>query len=81
MADVYQKIKLLDLFRLNPDKFLPLVDHAWKVFPAKDRGKQSLFIFSNLSSVCDAFRTGGFPMRKAFSHNDISTSFADNYSI
>ncbi len=40
MADVKTKIKMLDMFRLNPDKFLPLVDHAWKVFPAKERGTE-----------------------------------------
>ena len=40
MADVYDKIRLLDLFRLNPEMFLPLVDHAWKVFPKVDPGKE-----------------------------------------
>ncbi len=40
MADVFHKMKLLKMFRLNPDKFLPVVDHAWKVFPDKDMGKE-----------------------------------------
>ena len=40
MADVYDKIKLLDLFRLNPEMFLPLVDHAWKIFPEEDPGTE-----------------------------------------
>ena len=40
MADVYHKIKMLRLFKLNPDIFLPIVDHAWKVFPKKDMGTE-----------------------------------------
>ena len=40
MADVNHKIKLLSLFRLNPDKFLPVVDHAWKVFPDVNYGTE-----------------------------------------
>ena len=40
MADVFHKIKMLKMFRLNPDKFLPIVDHAWKVFPDKDMGTE-----------------------------------------
>lgn len=40
MADVYQKIKMLSMFRLNPDRFLPIVDHAWKVFPSVDYGTE-----------------------------------------
>ena len=40
MADVLQKIRMLKMFRLNPDKFLPVVDHAWKVFPDKDMGTE-----------------------------------------
>ena len=40
MANVNQKIKMLSMFRLNPDKFLPIVDHAWKVFPEEDRGTE-----------------------------------------
>lgn len=42
MADVYQKIKMLSVFRLNPDRFLPVIDHAWKVFPAVDRGTDGM---------------------------------------
>ena len=37
--EVYRKIDLLKQIRLNPDMFLPIVDHAWKVFPKEDRGK------------------------------------------
>ena len=40
MADVFQKIEMLKMFRLNPDKFLPIVDHALKVFPDKDMGTE-----------------------------------------
>ena len=40
MADVNQKIKMLSMFRLNPDRFLPVVDHAWKVFPDVDNGTE-----------------------------------------
>ena len=40
MADVKHKIKLLNMFRLNPDKFLPVADHAWKVFQEEDRGTE-----------------------------------------
>ena len=38
MADVNQKIRMLGMFRLNPDKFLPIVDHARKEFPEEDDG-------------------------------------------
>ena len=40
MADVNFKIRMLSMFRLNPDRFLPIVDHAWKVFPEEDRGTE-----------------------------------------
>ena len=40
MADVNGKIKLLNMFRLNPDQFLPVADHAWKVFPEEDCGTE-----------------------------------------
>ena len=40
MADVKEKIKLLQVIRFNPEKILPVVDHAWKVFPDKDMGTQ-----------------------------------------
>ena len=41
VADVYDKIRMLNMFRLNPDRFLPIVDHAWKVFPKEDPGTES----------------------------------------
>ena len=40
MADVNLKIKMLNMFRLNPEKFLPIVDHAWKEFPDRDDGTE-----------------------------------------
>ena len=40
MADVKHKIRMLNMFRLNPDKFLPVADHAWKVFPEEDPGTE-----------------------------------------
>lgn len=40
MTDVNHKIKMLSMFRLNPEKFLPVVDHAWKVFPDVDYGTE-----------------------------------------
>ena len=40
MADVNHKIRMLSMFRLNPEKFLPIVDHAWKVFPKKNMGTE-----------------------------------------
>ena len=40
MADVNQKIRMLNIFRLNPEKFLPIVDHAWKEFPDVDPGTE-----------------------------------------
>ena len=40
VANVYDKIRMLNMFRLNPDRFLPIVDHAWKVFPEEDRGTE-----------------------------------------
>jgi len=40
MTDVNHKIKMLSMFRLNPEKFLPVVDHAWRVFPDVDYGTE-----------------------------------------
>lgn len=40
VADVYDKIRMLDTFRLNPDRFLPVVDYAWKEFPEEDPGTE-----------------------------------------
>lgn len=40
MANADHKIKMLNMFRLNPDRFLPIVDHAWKVFPEVDCGTE-----------------------------------------
>ncbi len=40
MADVHEKIRMLEMFRLNPDRFLPVADQAWKVFPARVDGTE-----------------------------------------
>ena len=40
MADVREKIELLQAIRQNTEVFLPVVDHAWKVFPKKDMGTE-----------------------------------------
>ena len=40
MADVKQKIVMLERFRQNPDGLLPIVDAAWRVFPDKVMGKE-----------------------------------------
>lgn len=40
MTDVFYRIKLLTIFRLSPKKFLPIVDHAWKVFPDRNEGTE-----------------------------------------
>ena len=40
MADVREKIELLQAIRQNTEVFLPVVDHAWKVFPNKDTGTE-----------------------------------------
>ena len=40
MADVNDKIRLLDTLRNSPEKFLPIVDHAWKIFPKENRGTE-----------------------------------------
>lgn len=33
MAHYTEKLAFLDEYKRNPDKYLPLIDHAWKVFP------------------------------------------------
>ena len=38
MAEMNEKILLLDTIRNHPEDFLPIVDHAWKVFPAMTKG-------------------------------------------
>ena len=40
MADVMEKIRLLDTIRSHPEDFLPITDHAWKVFPKKTDGDE-----------------------------------------
>ena len=40
MATVEKAIGLLREIRENPDRYLPITDHAWKVFPKKDEGKE-----------------------------------------
>ena len=40
MADVREKIELLQAIRQKTEAFLPVVDHAWKVFPKKDMGTE-----------------------------------------
>ena len=39
LPEVYRKIEVLKMIRQNPDRFLPIVDWAWKVFPREDRGE------------------------------------------
>ena len=40
MADVNDKIRFLDTLRNSQGKFLPIVDHAWKVFPKENTGTE-----------------------------------------
>ncbi len=40
MSDVNNRIEMLTMFRMNPEKYLPVVDHAWKVFPDVDYGTE-----------------------------------------
>ena len=42
MADVFDKIEMLKKIRKDEGKYLPLVDHAWKVFRKVDRGDDGL---------------------------------------
>lgn len=39
MADVKEALGLLEEIRVDPGKYLPLVDHAWQEFPAVDYGE------------------------------------------
>ena len=32
MASVQERIMILEAYQANPDKYLPLIDHAWKCF-------------------------------------------------
>ena len=36
MASVSEKLELLREIRDRPDRYLPIVDHAWKTFPDRD---------------------------------------------
>ena len=40
MANVTDKIKMLEAFRLNPEKFLPVTDHSKKQFQKVDYGEE-----------------------------------------
>ena len=35
-----EKIRLLDTIRSHPEKYFPITDHAWKVFPKKTEGNE-----------------------------------------
>ena len=35
MAQYTEKISFLDEYKMNPDKYLPLIDRAWDVFPER----------------------------------------------
>ena len=39
MAMVDEKIRFLKEYREHPEKYFPLIDHAWKCFVAKDTGE------------------------------------------
>ena len=39
MADVSEKIGFLEEYRKHPEKYLPLMDHAWKQFEKVDYGE------------------------------------------
>jgi len=36
IPDVREKLAFLDEYKSHPDKYLPLIDHAWKVFTERD---------------------------------------------
>ncbi len=36
MMKTEYKLQFLEEYRTHPDRYLPLIDHAWKVFPAKE---------------------------------------------
>ena len=40
MATVDEKIELLKEIRDNPERYLPVVDHVWRVFPKKNMGTE-----------------------------------------
>ncbi len=40
MADANEKINLLKEFREHPEKYLPVIDHAWKTFPRREEGTE-----------------------------------------
>lgn len=39
MAKVEEKIRFLKEYRTHPEKYFPLIDHAWKCFVEKDTGE------------------------------------------
>ena len=39
MAKVEEKIRFLKEYRAHPEKYFPLIDHAWKCFAEKDTGE------------------------------------------
>ena len=40
MANEKEALGLLEEIRKHPDRYLPMVDHAWKKFPRVDRGEE-----------------------------------------
>ena len=40
MTEVARKIDLLKEFKSHPDRYLPIIDHVWKVFPKRDDGQE-----------------------------------------
>lgn len=39
MAKAEEKIRFLKEYRAHPEKYFPLIDHAWKCFAEKDTGE------------------------------------------
>ena len=40
MAKVTEKLELLRELREHPDRYLPIINHAWKVVPERDDGTE-----------------------------------------
>ena len=41
MTELEKRFALLEELRTNPEKYLPLVDHAWQYFPDRDDGENA----------------------------------------
>ena len=83
MAKVQEKIRFLQEYLDHPENYLPIVDHAWKVFPDYSSlgdlnfGWDAGLIGKNRPYFCECWSGDGLTVRTYF----VSREGIESYSI